>query len=395
MNGKSGKVIISSLLVVIAVGLLFPIYNSPTWWVSLEAPNYPEEAFPDGVRILFHFNGIFNGCRLMEKAEIQSEEALDCVHEMDTINHYVGMYPIASGAPVELFFSIFLVALVGVMLIAHIVTRPMIRTIVMVVGFGGLAVWMGLTWYGDGGIKYHSDRYLDGRITVMGETVEDVAEDEPLSAAEALIAKLRASLEESPADQEPVEPEAVDQDALGDKEKSIAYLQDAFEAYQRNRPGGAQEWTGQGKQLLGWHYEISLGRYFREAAPLETMVGRMVNTGNVLFWGISALMIVLVVFARKPGGFFDKVLLLAPISLPVLFLAEYSAWLWWYGHNMNEMGAFSLKPFMPTAFGQGKVAQFTTNSYPSLGFWLIVLFAALLAVAAYLRFRQERDVGDE
>ena len=31
----------------------------------------------------------------MEKAEIASDEALDCVHEMDTINHYVGMYPIA------------------------------------------------------------------------------------------------------------------------------------------------------------------------------------------------------------------------------------------------------------------------------------------------------------
>ena len=28
-------------------------------------------------------------------------EGLDCVHEMNTINHYVGMFPIATGAPVE------------------------------------------------------------------------------------------------------------------------------------------------------------------------------------------------------------------------------------------------------------------------------------------------------
>jgi hypothetical protein len=28
-------------------------------------------------------------------------EGLDCVHEMNTINHYVGMFPISTGAPVE------------------------------------------------------------------------------------------------------------------------------------------------------------------------------------------------------------------------------------------------------------------------------------------------------
>ena len=63
------------------------------------------------------------------------------------------------------------------------------------------------------------------------------------------------------------------------------------------------------------------------------------------------------------------------------FIVEYSAWLWWYGQdkNMNDMGAFTLKAFMPTVFGQGKVAQFTTNSYPAIGFWLMVLFAGLLA----------------
>ena len=31
--------------------------------VSLTAPNYPKDAFPDGIRIHFHFNGVFNGCK--------------------------------------------------------------------------------------------------------------------------------------------------------------------------------------------------------------------------------------------------------------------------------------------------------------------------------------------
>jgi hypothetical protein len=48
---------------------------------------------------------------------------------------------------------------------------------------------------------------------------------------------------------------------------------------------------------------------------------------------------------------------------------------------------------MPTVFGQGKVAQFTTNSYPAFGFWLMVLFSALL-VAAFL-VRREPGAGEE
>ncbi len=84
-------------------------------------------------------------------------------------------------------------------------------------------------------------------------------------------------------------------------------------------------------------------------------------------------------------------MLLLPITLPLLFVFEYAGWLWWYGHNMSDMGAFTLKPFMPTVFGQGKVAQFTTSSYPDVGFWLMVLFSLLLLVAAILRRRALHD----
>ena len=30
--------------------------------VSRKAPNYPDDVFPDGIRIHFHVNGVFNGC---------------------------------------------------------------------------------------------------------------------------------------------------------------------------------------------------------------------------------------------------------------------------------------------------------------------------------------------
>ncbi len=414
MEKKNNNFLVSSILILVAVGLLFPIYNSAIWWVSLEAPNYPEEAFPDGVRILFHLNGVFNGCQLMEKAEIASDEALDCVHEMDTINHYVGMYPIAAGGPVELFFSIFLLALVGVMLIGFVIQKPMIRTIVMGGGFLLLAIWMSMTWYGADGIKYHNGNYLEGRITVLGEEAEiDDVDDGNLASLKAAIegetAKLpsgmsalevlRASMAgediEIEEDEAAVVEKAVAVVEMTGKAKSIAYMEDAFKAYQERKGSEPDVWNGSGKQFMSWHYEKSLGKYFRGEDALMPMVSKVSTAGNVVFWGVIGIMILLLVVARKPEGFFNWLLVAVPIGLPLYFVIEYVTWLWWYGHNMNSMGAFSLKAFMPTAFGQGKVAQFTTNSYPYTGFWMLVLFSALLVIAVYLRTRRDSDVAEE
>lgn len=372
---------LSWILVLAAVALLLPIYGAPVWWVSLEAPQYPAEAFPDGVRIQFHMNGVFSGCRPVENVEIAEGEALDCVHEMDTINHYVGMYPIASGGPVELFFSVFLLAMVGMMALGFLVGRARIRALVLTLGFAAIVAWMALAWYAPNGLRFHSARYLEGRITVLGENAED---EEELSAAEALIARLKASLEEDAGEDE----EAVD--APTGKAQSIDYLADSFAAYQKRTPGEDEVWRGSGAQLLAWHYGMSLGRYFRDPEQLKPMVRKMSRAGNILFWGIVSLMALIVVASRRTGGLGHWLLGILPISLPLLFVAEYAAWLWWYGHNMNEMGAFTLKPFMPTVFGQGKVAQFTTNSYPDLGFWLMLLFALLLGAAVLLRWKEPR-----
>ena len=102
MATNNKRTLISSALILVSTLLLVAIYYSPIWWVALTAPNYPEESFPDGVRIDFHMNGVFNGCQKVYKAELAESEALDCVHEMDTINHYVGMYPIAAGGVIKM-----------------------------------------------------------------------------------------------------------------------------------------------------------------------------------------------------------------------------------------------------------------------------------------------------
>jgi len=96
--------------------------------------------------------------------------------------------------------------------------------------------------------------------------------------------------------------------------------------------------------------------------------------------GLSIIMIFFIFYNDK----FSKLFMIIPVSLPVLFIADYAYWLYWFGHNLRDWGAFNIKPFMPTVFGDGKVAQFITHSYPTIGFYMIVLIGifSLLSVLA-------------
>ena len=378
---------ISGILILAAIGLLIAIYYSPTWWVSLTAPNYPEEAFPDGVRIHFHMNGVFNGCKKVEKAEILEEEALDCVHEMDTINHYVGMYPIAAGGVIEKAFSPFLVSLLGVMLLGFMCTKPKFRLGIMGVGFAVIAVWMYLTWYGKDGLNYQNTGYVSGLVSALSQDVEKESEEVELDPGQALIERLKAEMEGAEVKEEKAEAEEIT-----GKADMIENLHVSFVKDQERKPANErQAWDGSSAQMMSWHYEKSLGRYFNEPAQIKPMVDTMTAVAHVVFWAIIVAMLVLLFGARKNRGLFFWLLILVPMALPIFFIIEYSAWLWWYGHNLNEMGAFTVKPFMPTVFGQGKVAQFTTHSYPHFGFGMMMLMPVFLALAALIRRKQLKE----
>ena len=372
------------VLALIGVGLLAAIYYAPIWWVSLTAPNYPPEAFPDGVRIHFHMNGVFNGCKKVEKTEITEEEALDCVHEMDTINHYVGMYPIAAGGVIEKAFSPFLLSLLGVMVIGFVIPWTGIRLAVMGLGFAAIMVWMGLTHYGETGLRFQGRGYLEALVTALDQEVGGEKDESRKSAGEALIARLKAEMAQAQP-QAPAPPGSAE--GLG-KGPLIDSLRATFEKSQERRPAEArQEWNGSGSQMLKWHYETSLGRYFNDPAQIAPMGRAMSGAAHVVFWGLLAVMLLLW-GARKSSGLFYWLMILVPIALPLFFVIDYAAWLWWYGHNLNDMGAFTVKAFMPTVFGDGKVAQFATHSYPYIGFGLMVLLSVVLAAVALLRRKQ-------
>ncbi len=390
---NSKQTFIVAALGLIAIGLMAVIFYSPVWWVSLTAPNYPEEAFPDGVRIHFHMNGVFNGCEKVNKAEIQEDIALDCVHEMDTINHYVGMYPIAAGGPIERGLGQFLMVFMGIMLVGFICVRPKLRMTIMGVGFAALLIWMYLTIYGKDGFNLQSAGYVEAMLTSMDqEAGSSQEESEPEIVIGGIVGVLKKSLEDSgvvvdlPSDKN----EAEKAEDLSEKAYMINQLKITYEKdleYGRV----SEPWNGSTFQVMTWHYGKSLGRYFNNQEEIVPMVANLKIALHVVFAGMAGAMLLLLFGARKNGGILYWLLVLVPMALPVFFVIDYAAWLWWYGHTLNAMGAFAVKPFMPTVFGDGKVAQFATHSYPYIGFFIMLVLSPVLAVAALIRKKQFKD----
>jgi len=103
--------------------------------------------------------------------------------------------------------------------------------------------------------------------------------------------------------------------------------------------------------------------------------------------GIYALLILslgIIYFIAYNIPIFSYIMLI-PGALPLLFIADYSYWLYWFGHNLHDWGAFKIKPFMPTVFGDGKIAQFTTHSYPTIGFYILLAISLLSILAFFAR----------
>ena len=110
--------------------------SMPVWNFSLEAPNYPKEAFPYGLPVYIHFDGL-------------SGE----VHEMNTINHYIGMAPMERGGIYESTLAPYALIILGLIFIIFIVydnkwlNRLMIIPVLLPFLFLGIyAYW--LYWFG-------------------------------------------------------------------------------------------------------------------------------------------------------------------------------------------------------------------------------------------------------
>lgn len=366
---------VASLVALVALAASFFL---PVWWVSLTAPNYPPQTFPQGVRINFHVNRISNGCVMRESKEVLEKEALDCVHEMDTINHFVGMYPIASGGPVEKLLSPFLFSFLGVLIVGFALPGVGLRTAAMALGFAGVAVWMSLALFAPNGVRYLERGWIVGLIDSLGRAEDEASSD----TLHPVVRQLKESLAKSHIG----EAAAPKVERNAGKDELIQVLKTVYE---QKAPVSLTDptppWTGRGIDVMAWHYDESLGRWFNEPARNARLVAIMTTSLYVVYGAVLAAMLAFLWVARQSRSVLFYALGVVPMILPAAFIMEYAAWLWWYGHSLNAMGAFTLKPFMPTVFGDGKVAQFSTHSYPYTGFALMCVVGAAMAIAVLLR----------
>lgn len=111
---------------------------------------------------------------------------------------------------------------------------------------------------------------------------------------------------------------------------------------------------------------------------------------NIGIYALLLLSLGMIYFIAYNAKIFTYIMLI-PVSLPILFIADYSYWLYWFGHNLRDWGAFKIKPFMPTVFGDGKIAQFVTHSYPTIGFYLIVAISILSLLALFAKQKALRE----
>jgi hypothetical protein len=322
MNTQKNPNTLVAALTMLALAAMIAAYFSPIWWVSLTAPNYPKDAFPDGIRIHFHFNGVYNGCKAAGKGSRMANEiiqqdldekterynpildaqkdvnkdaqGLDCVHEMNTINHYVGMFPIATGAPVEKPLAKFFFGFFTVMLLAFAVTQKKLRLAILAIGFAAIAAWAIVDQFVFGHLASHVKAYVD-----------------------------------------------------------------------------------------------EAGTFFKEPDKIRAWGENVTLISQIVIVGLVVAMLVVLIGVWKFRSF-ELLLALVPGLLPVFFVIEYSAWLWFFGHNLHPWGAFTVKPFMPTVFGEGKVAQFSTFSYPYWGYGLLLVVFVCLMLALLLRRKQLR-----
>jgi len=99
-----------------------------------------------------------------------------------------------------------------------------------------------------------------------------------------------------------------------------------------------------------------------------------------IFAFLALLLVYFIVTPKKKNTIFA----ILPALLPFYFLFLYMYSMYWYGHHLDLHGggAFAgIKPFMPTIFGHGKVAQFETVAYPYYGFLVDFMIFVLLVFA--------------
>lgn len=136
--------------------------------------------------------------------------------------------------------------------------------------------------------------------------------------------------------------------------------------------------TGDVAEIDGLNHYIGM-RSLYEAAQVERTVGVFVMIAFVVMLELAAF-----IHTRWAA------LLVAPVVLfPVVFLADLHLWMRHFGLNLDPHAPLSnaVKPFVPTALGEGGIGQFTTLATPGVGLILATIASVVLIAALYFHRR--------
>jgi nitrous oxidase accessory protein len=145
--------------------------------------------------------------------------------------------------------------------------------------------------------------------------------------------------------------------------------------------------AGDVKEIDGLNHYIGM-RALGEAAPVERSVGRPA------VYAMAALMLFAAAYPRR----WVTVLLVSVILFPAAFLGDLYWWLRDYGLNLDPDAPMSrsIKPFVPTLLGVGKVGQFRTVARLGDGMYLALAASAAAAFFVFVRgFRWHAPVRAE
>ncbi len=139
---------------------------------------------------------------------------------------------------------------------------------------------------------------------------------------------------------------------------------------------------------LGNHVKYPV--YAGDSIPDDKIPGALKTLDKIMryshyIFGLFGILGLIFVFIDKKKLSWAAILV---ALAPIYFLLIYVYYLYWYGHHLglHGGGAFNgIKPFMPTVFGEGKVAQFTTMSYPYIGFFIGIAGMILMLLSVSLK----------
>jgi len=80
------------------------------------------------------------------------------------------------------------------------------------------------------------------------------------------------------------------------------------------------------------------------------------------------------------------------VVLAAAGLADFWKWAYDYGHNLDPTAAIQVPgmAYQPPVIGSKKLLNFTANSWPALGGWILIIGTVIATISAALEFRAGR-----